>query len=420
MTATALIRPIKSKFPDALIYFLAKPGAVDLLNEIPDVSGVIADTQSYSATPNDPEFDMVLNQVRAESFDILINLWEHPRYALLGKKAGIPMRIGHAIGIQNRLYHTHLAHLNYQDYQRHKVQMNLALLAPLGISDMQSPMMLTLSNATQKAARAEFPFMNHPYRICHVDAGALVKCLTDDEIRPVLAGLIGEDPSPIVLLGGRIANAGEASITWINAQPQLINLVGKTTLIQTAALIKDCLYFVGPDSGLSHMAAAFQRPALVLYRNRTQNVLHWGPWQSPHRIYKQQNKCPDSCNPSTCTTTGCREPFDPVKFVTLTRQLDHSTGDWEKMGYQAGFFCDDAAFSTIQPTVPSEWRPVRLDKTAWISDIKNQIVANNLNLLFCEGTPSLKLRLAAIWASNFIHFLPIFRPLDPESSGFPK
>jgi ADP-heptose:LPS heptosyltransferase len=420
ITATALIQPIKRQYPEARIFFLARPAFVALLTEIPDVAGVIPDTQPYDGTTRSPEFTQVLAALKSHQFDVMINLWEHPRYAVLAKAAGIKVRIGHAIGWRNWLYHTHCVRLDYQDYHRHKVQMNLALLTPLGVSASDSRLQLQISDPSMEEVAEKYPLMNSPYRVVAVDAGAKVKCWVDSEIKPVLTAMLDLDPSPLVLLGGGVANASEATLDWINTNDRIINLAGKTSLVEVSALIKKATYFVGPDSGLSHIAAALQCPAVVIYRTRTQNCFHWAPWLSPHVIYKQQNICLDSCVPLHCPCPG-REFISPDRVVALIRELEHTTTGtlagqvayWELMGHQAGIYCDPPLFESYRAHVPLEWNAIHLDPKASITSLKNRMVAGNINVVVVPHRRwSLKLWIARIWTSNLIHFLPVVRGLN--------
>lgn len=46
---------------------------------------------------------------------------------------------------------------------------------------------------------------------------------------------------------------------------KLIDLVGRLSLLETAACLKQCQVFVGNDSGLMHMAAAVGTPSIGLF-----------------------------------------------------------------------------------------------------------------------------------------------------------
>ena len=86
------------------------------------------------------------------------------------------------------------------------------------------------------------------------------------------------------ILGG-VADAGPGA-------PPLADLVGKTTLGEAAAVVSRCSALVGVDTGLSHMAHAFARPATLLFGSNTPyrdppgpraTILHSGRPCSPCR-----------------------------------------------------------------------------------------------------------------------------------------
>ena len=101
----------------------------------------------------------------------------------------------------------------------------------------------------------------------------------------------------VVLLGGpgdraaadRIVNGvGDGGR---NAAP-LLDLVGRTTLGEAAAVVSRCSALVGVDTGLSHMAHAYGRPAVLIFGSNTPyldppgpaaTILHSGRACSPCR-----------------------------------------------------------------------------------------------------------------------------------------
>ncbi|NDC82993.1 glycosyltransferase family 9 protein, partial [bacterium] len=419
ITATALIAPLIEAYPGARVYFLCRPECASLVMAIPGVEGVVEDTQAYDGRVGSPEFSDVLHRVISHRFDVMINLWEHPRYAKLAKMAGIPIRIGHAIGWTNRWCHTHRVHLNYQDYHRHKVAMNLATLHPLGISVADAPLALSVSDSVRHDLTVRWPVIAGPYRVLAVDAGAKVKCLTDDELVPVITELLAMESTPVLLVGHSIANASDSTLAWMSAQERLIDLTGRTSLLDVVAILTHSRYFVGPDSGISHIAAAVGCPSLVIYRTRTQNAFHWAPWLSPHVILKQQNRCMDHCRPlscSQCTRTVITPSAVSYYVGHLLSGSDGSDGTlssqyayWERVGHQAAIFCDDDQFLAVKNGCPTEWQPIHLRPTDSMVSLKTQLVDRNINLVICPGHIPIKLRLACIWASNFSHFLPMIR-----------
>jgi heptosyltransferase-2 len=84
-----------------------------------------------------------------------------------------------------------------------------------------------------------------------------------------------------------------------------VNMVGKTTLRQMAALLKRCDLFVGNDSGPMHIAAAGGKTVIEISCHPLNGSTHhrnspkrFGPWGSTHHILQPETArrpCSDSC-----------------------------------------------------------------------------------------------------------------------------
>ena len=95
----------------------------------------------------------------------------------------------------------------------------------------------------------------------------------------LLADSLGRTTQPVVDSLGR------------TTQP-VVDLVGRTTLAEAAAVVSMCSVLVGVDTGLAHMAHAFDRPAVLLFGSNTPyldppsplaSILHSGRSCSPCR-----------------------------------------------------------------------------------------------------------------------------------------
>jgi heptosyltransferase-3 len=83
----------------------------------------------------------------------------------------------------------------------------------------------------------------------------------------------------LVLSGG----PDQEEIDYVaNLQRQLpedtINLVGRVSLAQLAYIIAQAKLYIGPDTGITHLAAATGVPVIALYGPT--NPVKWAPWPS--------------------------------------------------------------------------------------------------------------------------------------------
>lgn len=72
--------------------------------------------------------------------------------------------------------------------------------------------------------------------------------------------------TPVVLLGGK-AEKAESEIVVAAAGPHVVNTCGQLSLHQSASLVRQSVRVITHDTGLMHIAAAFQRPIVSLWGN---------------------------------------------------------------------------------------------------------------------------------------------------------
>ena len=76
---------------------------------------------------------------------------------------------------------------------------------------------------------------------------------------------------PIVLLGGnqeiQKAEAIETIIKATEGIKNIVNLVGKCSLLESAAIVKHAKVVLTGDTGLMHIAAAFHKPIISIWGN---------------------------------------------------------------------------------------------------------------------------------------------------------
>ena len=89
----------------------------------------------------------------------------------------------------------------------------------------------------------------------------------------------------------------------MHASPVIFS--GKTTLAQTAALIKKCDFFVSNDSGLLHVASAIGTPAIGIYGPT--NPARTGPYPDSRHLVRKDLDCSPcySGKPVRCGHLDC-------------------------------------------------------------------------------------------------------------------
>ena len=125
----------------------------------------------------------------------------------------------------------------------------------------------------------------------------------------ILSDLLSEHSIKTVLIGfGKNDEQKALEITRQNTSNNIVNLVGKTSLMQTAALIKKAKAIVGGDTGNLHLAAALNIPAIMLMGPTDPN--RNGPYKQMHNVILAGHDC-DGCWKRTC-----RKNIDCLSTIT--------------------------------------------------------------------------------------------------------
>jgi len=116
----------------------------------------------------------------------------------------------------------------------------------------------------------------------------------------VIRDLLANDYCPVLLGGKDVVKVSHQVIKEIK-DPKVLDFVGKASLMQSAAIIQRSCRFIGPDSGLMHLACAVGTPVIAVFGPG--NLAKWGPKGNGHKIITENVTC------SPCTMFGYTLPI---------------------------------------------------------------------------------------------------------------
>jgi heptosyltransferase-3 len=82
-----------------------------------------------------------------------------------------------------------------------------------------------------------------------------------------------------VVLTGSSSPADQAQVAAVRdlgAAPELLDVSGRLNLNQVAALLRRAALYIGPDTSITHLAAACGTPVVTVFGPT--NPMRWGPW----------------------------------------------------------------------------------------------------------------------------------------------
>jgi heptosyltransferase-3 len=93
----------------------------------------------------------------------------------------------------------------------------------------------------------------------------------------------------VVFGGPEDREAGDAILQAVGAE-HILNLAGRTDVIESAAALRHCGMYIGNDTGTMHLAATMGVPCIAIFTSRD-NRDTWSPWGDAHVILRRDLPC---------------------------------------------------------------------------------------------------------------------------------
>ena len=155
------------------------------------------------------------------------------------------------------------------------------------------------------------------YIVLGLGAGAPNRKYPLSQWLPAMTQIYEKYRMPFVICGGNSEAADGVYIQQRMPQGSVLNFAGKTTLRETAALIKRAYCYLGNVTGAMHMATALDTPLITLYREAKNRAVaptglfsestRFAPWQA-RAVVLQPEVARDDCL-HTVVYGGCKENY---------------------------------------------------------------------------------------------------------------
>jgi heptosyltransferase-1 len=129
-----------------------------------------------------------------------------------------------------------------------------------------------------------------------------------------LAGLLRGIGVGCIVLGGREDRADGSTIAAAAADA-VLDLTGRTSLVESAALMTRCALIVANDSGPMHLGAALRVPVIALFGPT--DPIRTGPYGRGHVVIEAPVPCA-RCRRRRCRG-GCMERISPARVLEAVR-----------------------------------------------------------------------------------------------------
>jgi heptosyltransferase-3 len=297
LLSTPVCRALKENFPKARVTALVNSGTADVLKGSPLVDEIMVFDRglktgnSLERLPKEVSF---FREIRAKGFDMTVSLTSGDRAAIASYLSGARYRLAYHPGKSGlagkKHFYTHLA--KKRDVG-HKVLQYLDILRQFGIDtedlSVEFSVPMDARAFARKAFKDRMPDANRKTVHIHPVSKRLHKCWRDDFVAEVIRWLdehgvsvvVTSSPEPMEM------EKTESIISMLpeEARSRVIDLCGKTTIAELAAVSEASDLFFGVDSAPMHLAAAVGTPVVAIFGAGERS---WAPWGEGHAVITKQ------------------------------------------------------------------------------------------------------------------------------------
>jgi lipopolysaccharide heptosyltransferase II len=230
-------------------------------------------------------------ELRARRYDLVIDLTDSDRSALLARLSGAPVRLGYnSEGRWRGCLYTRIVEADR--FGMHQVRYHLKATEALGLTGPPPAPALMISQEARSAAdrllKEAGIDASRPLVCLHPGARWWFKSWPAERFAELADRIQTEMSAQALFLGGNQELSLESRITS-GMKTSFRSLIGKTNLRTLAAVLERAALMVSNDNGPMHMAAALRVPVVGLFGPSDPAV--WGPWGEGHRTFYKGLDC---------------------------------------------------------------------------------------------------------------------------------
>lgn len=308
MTSPAL-RAIKENIPDCHLTLMASPSGEKAAALLPWVDEVLPWRvlwQDLGKLNFDPEREWeLIRTLQAGKFDAAIIFTSfsqspHPA-AFLCYLAGIPLRIGESKELENGVLTLEVPPI---PDEIHQVERNLRLIEAAGFEVIDRSLGIEIPKAAQQEALTLLlesgKFHNDAFP-SYLLLNPWTSCQSrnyDSQRFAIAARQLAEVTQMPVVVTGVEKDRDKSAFLWEMLGDYAIDLIGKTTLAQLAALIANAKLVLTNNTSTMHIADATCTPTVVMFAG-TELESQWQPRNGYSNLLRRSTAC------SPCYAFSC-------------------------------------------------------------------------------------------------------------------
>ena len=278
-----MFREIKKVYPDIKIGLIARGAAIDIVKDNPNIDEI------YKYHKDRKKIKELALKIKEEKYDLLIDFSEMLRVNQMMLINLCGARIN--IGIEKENWKLFDVSLNVRDFNQHISELYIKILKFLGIRNINSSYDVFSSNYLLKKIDLE----NKKYCVFNPYAASKHRSFSSENIEKISKIILEKDYEILILIGNE-DKIKELKKLDINKESK-VKVIETKGMSEVAELIKGADLIVSPDTSIVHLAKAFDKKILCIYRKELgkedKNSILWGPNSKKAKVIFVEEKIKD-------------------------------------------------------------------------------------------------------------------------------
>ncbi len=325
------IEALRRHYPQATLHVLTSTMGEKLLQTHPAIDWVSAVPWK---TPTLRELWHLAQRIRTARYDLYICLSTTLWGQALGWAAGIPRRLGEKAYLVSRWLLTDSVPVRWDNMGHHRFMDSLAILGPLGISHDGSLPTITVDPTAVSAIRKRLSDLPPDRPL------VTIFCDTSGSTLPIPDAILAKTiPDLIQTFGVNVALTSDTtradSPLHQLKDPHVLDILDFLPLPDLIALLSLSNYYIGPDTGPTHLASLMGIPLVLFAGKKINPPTKWGPLSPFFVILREDYHCESFCTRGRCDAEQCVTWLTPRHLVDAFRTLWDQVKAAKPMPWQA-------------------------------------------------------------------------------------
>lgn len=271
----------------------------------------------------------LLKTLRVRGYDLVIHLTEHPRGAWVARLTGARWAIAPRIGARGGWWTNAFTHFYSfpRNSHRHTVELNLDALRRVGLYPAGNERKLSLTPGPAADVRVAQLLQETgltPGRYIHIHPASRwsFKCWPAKNMAQLIDQLASDGRQVVISAAPTGDERAMVERILAECRSRPVDLSGRLSLKEMAALTARAGLFIGVDSAPMHIAAAVGTPVVALFG--PSGEIDWGPWQVKARVVASGLHPCRPCGQDGCggsKVSDCLEQLGVSQVIAAARAL---------------------------------------------------------------------------------------------------